>query len=151
MHFPSALALMVGLPTAMAAALAKPEHEADAIFKRGASCLNTNSHNNGWTNIPDQDIQGLIDQLYRIGDRQVPLYWKISGNSWTFTYTWNQAKICVKNEYVIPKNTHLKMREAAWVVDYIRGQCSSHIGDATCHGDNGLSLHAELRHVRDGC
>ncbi|SPJ92401.1 uncharacterized protein FTOL_13687 [Fusarium torulosum] len=115
----------------MAAALAKPEHKADAIFKQGATYLNTNSHNNGWTNVPEQCIQG--------------------GKSWTFTYIWNQATICVKNEYVIPKNTYLKMREAAWVVDFIRGQCSSYIGDAPRHGDNGLNLLAELRHVRDGC
>lgn len=130
MRIQSALFLLVGLPAAMAAAvsplsLSKAAEEHGEIFKRGATCYNTSKYNNGYKNIPWEDIQGLIDQLNRIGSNQFKLNWKNSGDTWTFQYTWNQAKICISNEYVIAKNTHLKMSEAAWVVGYIVSQCSS--------------------------
>ncbi|WZH49597.1 uncharacterized protein QYS62_010800 [Fusarium acuminatum] len=142
---------MVGLPAAMAAAISKPEQAPEAIFKRGDYCYNTNSNNSGWKTIPSQDIQGLIDQLYKIGDNKFLLHFKTSGDQWIFRYTWGKAMICIANEYWAAQNTHLKMSEAAWVVSYIRDKCSSHIGDAICHGDTGLNLQAQLRHVNDYC
>ncbi|EXK43542.1 hypothetical protein FOXG_04619 [Fusarium oxysporum f. sp. lycopersici 4287] len=151
MHLPSVLTLIAGLPAAMAAAISKPEHESEGIFKRGDYCYNTGSNNSGWRSIPSQDIQGLIDQLYKIGDNTFLLHFQTSGQQWQFEYRWGQAKICVANEYWAAQNTHLKMSEAAWVVSYIRDKCSSHIGDAICHGDTGLNLQAMLRHVNDPC
>ncbi|KAL4722209.1 hypothetical protein ACLX1H_010987 [Fusarium chlamydosporum] len=125
MHFLSAVAIVAALPVSIAAAISKPEHESGAVFKRGATCYNTNSNNGGYATIPEEDIQGLVDQLNSIGSDEYPLYYKLSPKSDRFTYTWNQAKICVTNEYWTPENTHLKMSEAAWVVGYIRDQCSS--------------------------
>lgn len=110
-------------PVASSTTLAEAQGE---IFKRGATCLNTNKNNGGWKSIPQGDIRGLIEQLERIGDRKFRLTSKAStSGQWWFDYTWNQAKICISNEYYSPVNTHVSMWEIAWVIKYIIGECST--------------------------
>ncbi|KAM7214582.1 hypothetical protein V8F06_010064 [Rhypophila decipiens] len=72
---------------------------------------------------------------------------KRSWNSWT----WGEAGICIDNNCVF-ENNHVKRYEVGWVIRYIANQCCNPGGnsvcaggDATCHGNSGISLHAVLQ------
>ncbi|KAK3328798.1 hypothetical protein B0H66DRAFT_539363 [Apodospora peruviana] len=76
--------------------------------------------------------------------------------SW-HSWTWGEARICIYNNYVF-ENTHVKRWEVGWVTKYIYNQCCNPGGnqncaggDATCHGDSGLSVHAVLQNSAYGC
>jgi hypothetical protein len=131
MRFSLAVSLLFALPAAIAAAVAPrspslaqaaQEHE---IVKRGATCYNE-AHTGGYKDVPREDIQGLVDQLYSVGSNTVLLVSQVawSGSS-TFTYSWGQAKLCLENNYYTPYNTHVGMGEAAWVVSFILNSCSA--------------------------
>jgi hypothetical protein len=133
MHLSSALALFFGVPAAIAAVAPRSpspdlarDQDQGALFKRTpANCFNTKSTNGGWTPIPRDDIYDLIDQINKIqNDRLVPLFHATSWGPHRWTYTWNQAKICIINDNWGLQNTHLNLGEAAWVVSFIAGQCT---------------------------
>ncbi|KAK4220698.1 hypothetical protein QBC38DRAFT_525180 [Podospora fimiseda] len=111
--------------------------DVEILDKRGDACYNLGININ--------DVNAMINDLrYNNpwGTKYLPhksvTGWWLGGTT-----------ICLYNDY-LTENTHVTRWEAAWVTEYIRNMCgydgngNARGGKATCHGDSGLSIRAEL-------
>ncbi|KAK4443641.1 hypothetical protein QBC34DRAFT_476716 [Podospora aff. communis PSN243] len=100
-----------------------------------------------------QHAISMANELQNVSPNDLTFVGKTSWVSWTY----GEARICIYNNYIF-ENTHIKRWEAGWVTGYIYNRCCNPGGnnacaggDATCHGDSGLSLRANLQNSAFGC
>ncbi|KAK3986519.1 hypothetical protein QBC44DRAFT_402435 [Cladorrhinum sp. PSN332] len=119
--------------------------DTEAVVKR--------DHCNFSQGITRSDVVALSNELMN----NSPWTWSYLEHGWVRWWTWGSARICLYNDYWF-ENTHVSRFEGGWAAEFIMNSCgydgSGRVrgGQATAHGDSGLSLRAELRNAYNtGC